>query len=115
MWFIDIITEFFCDTDSEEPHRDKWEKWREEWMRRRHLDTIIIEIIHSISDSDNSENDTVSGFDFFDVRCGLLSHHSLEVQYDRRHERIHEREWTMLQLACRVALCMEIREFLQLQ
>lgn len=115
LWFVDIVAELLCYTDSEEPHRDEWEKWREEWMRGRHFDTVIIEIIHSVSDSDDSEDDTVSGFDFFDVRCGLLCHDSLQIQYDRRHQRIHECEWTMLELTCRVALSVEIREFLQLE
>lgn len=115
LWLVDIIAELLRDTDSEEPHRDQWEKWRKEWMRGRHLDTIIVEIIHSISDSDDSEDDTVSGFDFLDIGRGLLSHHSLEVQYDRRHRWIHECEGTMLQLTCGVALSMQIGEFLQLQ
>jgi hypothetical protein len=84
-------------------------------MRRRYLDTIIVEIIHRISDGHDSENYTIAGFDFFDVRCGFLTHDTGEIEDYRWHIWIHECEWTMLQLTCRVALGMDIGELLELQ
>ena len=74
LWLIDISTELLRDPHTHEPEWDEWEKWREKWMSRRHFDTVIIESHFTlISDSHDTEDDTISSFYLFHIRSRLLS------------------------------------------
>jgi hypothetical protein len=65
--FIDISPQRFRNPNSKSPEWDEREKRREERMRCRHLDTVIIEIVHIVSGSDDTEDFSISSFDLFDV------------------------------------------------
>ena len=69
-------------------------------MRCRHLDNIIIEVGSMFfSGSDNSKHCSIASLDLLDIRFGLITQNSLQVQYNTRHIWTNKRERTMLQLS----------------
>ena len=116
LWLIDITPELLGNPDCHEPEWNKWKEWRENRMRGRHLDNIIIEIRSGfISDGHYTEDHSTTSLDLFDVGVCLIPENSLEIEYDCWHLWRDEREWTVLQFPTRITLRMEIGEFLELE